>query len=371
MSLDSKFIELTSNLIYQKKGEYSRKQSREREKILNDSASRGWSIPPGYVHGSFNDMQVESVRNMKDIVWSSLEETLDAFKLTYYPELASELFAFCERFFPESLCEPHGELRSMGWKHPHEGMVNEQLRRELENVRYSALHDLKTKIDLYTTKLQSALSSASITTEFSNLPEKITVLFIASNPTDQSKLRLDEEIRAITKKIRESEYRDAVELKSVWAVRPTDLLQAINEHKPTIVHFSGHGSNNNELILQDDSGKTKLISLRSIVEMFKAVASGIKLVVFNTCFSANQANEIVAHISSAIGMNTSIGDNAARVFSAQLYSAISFGKSMRESFDQAKVALMLENIPEDQTPQLFMNDSINDSEMVLVRPQEA
>jgi len=371
MSLDSKFIELTSNLIYQKKGEYSRMQSREREKILNDSASRGFSIPPGHVHGSFNDMQVELVRNMKDIVWISLEETLDAFKLTYYPELASELFALCERFIPESLCEPHSELRSMGWKHPHEEIVNEQLRSELESVRYGALNDLKTKIGLYTTKLQSALSSASITTKPSNLPEKITVLFIASNPTDQSKLRLDEEIRAITKKIRESEYREAVELKSVWAVRPTDLLQAINEHKPTIVHFCGHGSDNNELVLQDDSGATKLVSLRSIVEMFKVVASGIELVVFNTCFSENQANEIVEHISSAIGMSTSIGDDAARVFSAQLYSAISFGKSIGEAFGQAKVALMLENIPEDQTPQLFLRDGIKEKELVLVRPQIA
>ncbi|WP_216725642.1 CHAT domain-containing protein [Thiorhodococcus drewsii] len=363
-------MELTSNLIYQKKGEYSRQQSRERKQILNDSASRGWSIPPGHVHGAFNDMQVKSVRNMKDIAWSSLEETLDAFKSPYYSELANDFFAFCESFFPASLCEPYDQLKSMGWTRPHEEMVNKKLRSELENARYAALHDLRTKIDLYATKLQSTLSTAPIANGVAQLPRKITVLFIASNPTDQPQLRLDEEIRSITKRIRESEYRDAVVLKSVWAARPTDLLQAINKHKPTIVHFSGHGSSNDELVLQDDTGETKLISLRSIAEMFKVVSSGIKLVVFNTCFSANQANEIVAHISSAIGMNTSVGDDAAQVFSAQLYSAISFGKSIRESFDQAKVALMLENIPEDQTPQLFMHIGIEDSELVLVRPQE-
>ena len=238
-------------------------------------------------------------------------------------------------------------------------------------ARYSSLQNLKTKINLYTTKLKSTLSITPINNKNTKLPEKIIVLFIASNPTDQSQLRLDEEIRAITKKIGESEYRDAVELKSIWAVRPNDLLQAINEHKPTIVHFSGHGANNDQLVLQDDSGETKLVSLRAIVEMFKVVASGIKLVVFNTCFSENQANEIVAHISCAIGMNTSVGDDAARVFSAQLYSAISFGKSIGESFDQAKVALILENIPEDQTPQLFMHDGINDRELYFVRTQEA
>lgn len=242
---------------------------------------------------------------------------------------------------------------------------NEEKKRRDSELRHK--RDITRELEKQS-RMHTKLSSSPITVEFEKLPEKITVLFVASNPTDQTQLRLDEEIRSITKKIRESEYRDAVDLKSVWAARPTDLLQAINEHKPTVVHFSGHGSDNDELILQDDSGATKIVSLRSVVEMFKVVASGIELVVFNTCFSENQANEIVEHIPSAIGMNTSIGDDAARIFSAQLYSAISFGKNIKESFGQAKVALLLENIPEDQTPQLFIHDGINENELVLVRP---
>lgn len=220
-------------------------------------------------------------------------------------------------------------------------------------------------------RLHRQLSSSPIVVNFAKLPEKIVVLFVASNPTDQTQLRLDEEIRAISGKIRESEYRDSVELRSVWAARPTDLLQALNEHKPTVVHFSGHGSENDELVLQDDSGGTQVVSKRAIVEMFKIVASGIKLVVFNTCFSENQAEEVTAHVPSAIGMNTSIGDDAARVFSAQLYSAIGFGKDIGVAFGQAKVALMLENIPEEQTPQLFLQPGLNEAELVLVKPENA
>ena len=127
MPLDSKFMELTRNLINQKKGEYFLEQSRKRKIITDDAASRGFSSPPGYVYGYLHDMQVESVRSMKDIVWSSLEETLDAFNTPYYPELDSELFAFCESYFPESLSEPHAQLKSMGWEHPHEEIVNEQV----------------------------------------------------------------------------------------------------------------------------------------------------------------------------------------------------------------------------------------------------
>lgn len=38
--------------------------------------------------------------------------------------------------------------------------------------------------------------------------------------------------------IRKSEHRDSVKLESRWATRTIDILQAINEVDPTIVHFS-------------------------------------------------------------------------------------------------------------------------------------
>ncbi|WP_299259615.1 CHAT domain-containing protein [uncultured Kushneria sp.] len=218
-------------------------------------------------------------------------------------------------------------------------------------------------------QIHRQLSSAPIVVQFADLPKKITVLFIASNPTDQTQLRLDEEIRAITKKIRESEYRDAVELKSLWATRPDDLLQALNEYKPTIVHFSGHGSDLGELVLQDDSGHTKLISLEAIVQLFTVMASGIELIVFNACFSYAQAERVTSHVKAAIGTNDSVGDEAARVFAAQLYSAIGFGKSVREAFAQAKVALQLEGIKEEDIPELYVAEDIDDESLVLVRPE--
>lgn len=215
--------------------------------------------------------------------------------------------------------------------------------------------------------LHKQFSKSTNTIEFEKLPEKIVVLFIASNPIDQTQLRLDEEIRVITRKIRESKYRDSVELKSIWATRPNDLLQAINEHTPTIIHFSGHGSSNDELILQNDIGEATSVSLETIVEIFKIFASGIKLIVFNTCFSKNQANKITDYIPAAIGMNTAVGDESAIVFSSQLYSAIGFGRSIQDSFNQAKVAIMLEKLGEEKTPQLYLKKGIDGEKLFFVK----
>ena len=217
-------------------------------------------------------------------------------------------------------------------------------------------------------RLHSRMSNSPIIVKFEDLPKQITVLFIASNPSDQTQLRLDEEIREIQKKIRASDFRESLKLESVWAARPTDLLQAINEHKPTIVHFSGHGSDQDELVLQDDNGNSQVVSKETLVELFKVVSSGIELLVFNTCFSESQANSVTAHVSAAIGMGTSISDEAARGFAAQFYSALGFGKSVGEAFGQAKVALMLKSIPEEDTPKLHVSQGLNEDEIVLVQP---
>lgn len=201
------------------------------------------------------------------------------------------------------------------------------------------------------------------------LPERINVLFLASNPRDQQQLSLDEEVRLISDMIRKSEHRDAVRLESRWALRTFDLLQALNETKPGIVHFSGHGSDQDEILFQDDSGRSKFVSKEAIVQTMAATSDGIQLVFFNTCYSKAQAEEVVEHVPAAVGMNTSIGDKAARVFASQFYSAIGFGLSIQKAFDQAKVALMLEGIPEESTPELFSAPDIDPAQLVLVRPR--
>jgi predicted patatin/cPLA2 family phospholipase len=86
------------------------------------------------------------------------------------------------------------------------------------------------------------------------LPDKIVVLFFAANPLDQMQLRLDEEVRSILEMIRKAKHRDVVKLESCWAVRPMDVLQALNEFQPAIVHFSGHGSSQDEIVFQDNNG---------------------------------------------------------------------------------------------------------------------
>ncbi|MBZ0205798.1 MAG: CHAT domain-containing protein [Flavobacteriales bacterium] len=205
----------------------------------------------------------------------------------------------------------------------------------------------------------------------SQLPEKITVLFVAANPLDQEQLRLDEEARAIQEMIRKAKHRDSVEFRSHWAARPPDILQAVNEHDPSIVHFSGHGSEEGEMVMQGNDGESKLVTKEAMAFALATCSENIKLVFFNTCYSKAQAEAVVKHIPAAIGMNTSIGDVAARIFSSQFYSAIGFGHSVKKAFDQAKAALMLEGIPEEDVPELFCGEGFDARELIIVKPAHA
>jgi hypothetical protein len=196
--------------------------------------------------------------------------------------------------------------------------------------------------------------------------EKIKVLFLASNPKATVRLDLDEEAREITQKVRAAEYRDALDFKQRWAVRPDDLLQALNEDKPHIVHFSGHGSNTGEIILLDSNGQPKPVNTPAIKALFLTLKDNIRVVLLNSCYSKIQAEAITEIIDCVIGMNTKIGDEAARVFAASFYRAIGFGRSIKDAFEQAKVALMFEGISEEDTPELLHREQINPKEIIFI-----
>ncbi len=197
------------------------------------------------------------------------------------------------------------------------------------------------------------------------------ILFFASNPEDVTPLNLDEEIRAIKTKIYATKFRDVLELISRWAVRPDDLLQELLENKPTIVHFSGHGTASGELILMDDSRKTKVVSPDALQALFSTLKDNIQVVVLNACYSKKQGIAIAKVIDFVVGMNASIGDQAAINFAASFYRAIGFGRSVKEAFDQGKVSIMLEGIPEANTPVLLHRPSIDPAMIYLVHKKQS
>lgn len=197
-------------------------------------------------------------------------------------------------------------------------------------------------------------------------PMKTTVLFLAANPDNVTKLALDRESRAIREKIRSSDYQKALEFKTEWGVRPDDLLQYLNEYRPHIVHFSGHGSISDELVLHDQADQPKLVSKAALRALFTTLKDNVRLVVLNACYSRSQGEAIVEVIDCAVGMKSAIGDNAAIIFAASFYRGLGFGRSVKDAFNQGVTALLLEGVPEENTPELLVKDGVDASQVWLV-----
>jgi hypothetical protein len=178
------------------------------------------------------------------------------------------------------------------------------------------------------------------------------ILILAANPKNTEKLRLDEEMREIQAGLERSRKREQFDLIPRWAVRPQDLLRALLDYEPQIVHFSGHGGGEQGLALEDEAGQAQLVSADALARLFKLFEGKLECVLLNACYSEVQAEAICQHVNYVIGMNQAIGDKAARKFAVGFYDALGAGRSIEDAYEFGCSAIYLEGISEHLIPVL-------------------
>lgn len=196
--------------------------------------------------------------------------------------------------------------------------------------------------------------------------ERPKILFLAANPEGTVRLRLDQEVRDIENKILLAQKKDQFILVNKSAVRIGDLQFHLNQEKPTIVHFSGHGTNEGRIILEDNLGSAKTVPPAALARVFEILKDNIRCVVLNACFSSEQARAISQHIDCVVGMSSSISDEAAIAFASAFYLAIASERSIKNAFDQGINEVMLWEIPEEHIPQLLVRDNVDPSKIFLL-----
>lgn len=193
---------------------------------------------------------------------------------------------------------------------------------------------------------------------------KTKILILSSNPSSTANLDLDREIRDLTDAIKKSKDRDSFIIEKRPAVRPKDLQPTLLEVKPRIVHFCGHGTGENGLVLENEAGKPHLVSKEALANLFRLFSDQIECVILNACYSQVQAEEIVNNINYVIGMSQPILDKSAIAFSEGFYGALGAGESIAKAYDFGCNRIHLEfseresrqrKIPEHLIPILLTN----------------
>ena len=225
--------------------------------------------------------------------------------------------------------------------------------------------------------------------------DPIKILILTANPKipDYDPLRLDAEVRRIEEALQRSRYRDRFEIAIKLAVRTIDLTRALLDHRPQIIHFSGHGTGEPQLltessvdpeklpntealarpdtaetqivpvpksgvskqglVLENDAGKMQLVSTEALAKLFSIFKTGdIECVLLNACYSEIQATAIHQFVDCVIGMSQAIGDKAALQFAEGFYDALGAGSPYDEAFEIGCSTIALTGSPEYIKPVL-------------------
>lgn len=180
---------------------------------------------------------------------------------------------------------------------------------------------------------------------------KIKVLFIASNPLDTGRLRLEKEMREIDLELSRAKHRDRFEFSKYMDARLDDLLNILLEDTPHFVHFSGHGTNEGIVFMDDKTEKSHVVKSRSLGNLFKLFSNDIACVFLNSCYSRQQGKEIVQFIPNVIGMKVEVPDNTAIIFAKSFYKSIGAGKEIDFAFEFAKVSIGLYDASGEEIPE--------------------
>ncbi len=183
-------------------------------------------------------------------------------------------------------------------------------------------------------------SENALAGDLGEMLEKIRVLFVSCSPSDENRIRVDREQRAINEAIDNGRARTKIILTSRPAATIDDLRRALLEEAFEIVHFSGHGDIG-YLVFETLGERSQPAPLTAVADLIKRRRS-VKCVVLNACKSASTLAEPIAPVT--VGMQENIDDDAAIEFARGFYEALAFGHTLASAVQEGIGAVEIKGL---------------------------
>lgn len=197
--------------------------------------------------------------------------------------------------------------------------------------------------------------------------KRLVVLYLTASPDRAAPLRVDAEFRAVQEEIRGSLFRDRIRVEHRPAADLRSLMRGLNDYRPQIVHFSGHGDSKG---IVTDSGKvakpaTSYLSFDLLAKALKATDNPPDVVVLNACKSTGAKRKVLRAVKIVVAMRKTVSDIAAALFATNFYAAIAAGQSVKAAVAQGQVAVGSGSVREFHTPELLCAPGVDAAKIML------
>lgn len=215
--------------------------------------------------------------------------------------------------------------------------------------------------------IRGAASVRNVSKDVLKKRSHLNVLYLTANADINSPLRIDAEVRKVQEAVRGSRFRDNITIQYKPAADLNSLIDGLNDYRPQIVHFSGHG---NAAGVATDTGRVskssgKFLTFEQLAKALAATDHPPEVVILNACESSAAKTALIPPAKILIGMRTAVGDVPAAAFAIRFYAAIASGQSVKASFEQGKIAVEAASIGEMDTPELICGRNVNPATKVL------
>jgi len=205
--------------------------------------------------------------------------------------------------------------------------------------------------------------------------EELRVLYLTANPLvddPSTNLRVDAEVAQVQRAVRGALHRDYMNIELRPAATPEDLLDGLNDLRPHVVHFSGHGGGGAVAMDNSDinSPEARRLSFDQLSRAIRTAGTPPTLLVLNACDTVEGAGELLLHsVPVIVAMASSVLDEAAATFAARFYAGIAAGLTVQKAFDQGVLGVEFVGLSDEGWMiTLLHREGTDPGEVVLVRP---
>lgn len=172
-------------------------------------------------------------------------------------------------------------------------------------------------------------------------PAKLTrapeILVVGCTPASLPSLNIEAEFNRIRAALRERDREGTLIAYYRKIVTDADLINALNEVKPDILHFIGHTiESKGQRLLALSTRRGRHIGLGLDVMKTLFLNSGMRFAILNACHSQTLAHYLAVHGLATVGMRDIILDKSARAFAEGFYFALARGETFGTAVNEGR-----------------------------------